>query len=266
MRASVVLMKNSLRSILVDRGMVISDLILATVIPFLIQCLIWKFIYSAERSEIEGFSFSELVMYYAFAILMGRFNNSYDLIIGFSNSVLEGTAELFCIKPLTYASIELYKFIGGGILYLIPVGVAVFVWGSLQNIQDLNLSVLLYALGVGLQILLSQILCFYIGWTTAQLCFWFVRSDFLASAMTILSAFLGGELLPPQFWPKQFQFLLAYNPFSLLVSRPAQLMVKVQYDLLTESLFLNIGYIAFFALTSVLLFNFGMRRYSSVGG
>jgi ABC-2 type transport system permease protein len=269
MKSWLLISCNSVKSIWIDKGMVVTDLVLATLVPFLIQAIIWKYIYSQGAPSATDFSYQQMLFYYAYAILFGRFNNSYDLIMNHSYAIQEGTLELSTLKPMSMGQLELLKFVGGGAVYILPILLALGLNGifSLSQISgNFNWSFIPYYLGVGLQIFLSQILCFYLGWTIAQLCFWFVRSDFLANLTATASAFLGGELLPPSLWPDFLKPLIQYNPFSLLVSRPAELLIHQRFDLLSETLALNVFYILFFICLSHLLFQSGMRRYHSVGG
>lgn len=269
---ALTIMKNSAKSIWIDRGMFVSDLLIATSVPFLIQTLIWKFIYSHQSGSIQGYQFHELMFYYIYAILLGRFNNSYDLIVNFSQAIQEGTAETYLLKPLKISSYELYKFIGGGFLYLIPILIAAVAWifltrgtPSQETVSSMCENVFYY-LGVLLLIGLSQVLCFYIGWSVAQLCFWFVRSEFLANMTLLASTFLGGELLPSNFWPPLLRPLLTYNPFSFLIARPSELLIHRNTEHLLSSFILCGLYIVLFVFVSKLVFHFGRRRYESVGG
>ncbi len=269
---ALTIMKNSAKSIWIDRGMFVSDLLIATSVPFLIQVLIWKFIYSHQSGPIHGYQFHELMFYYIYAILLGRFNNSYDLIVNFAQAIQEGTAESYFLKPLNMAYFELYKFIGAGFLYLVPILIAAVSWffvtlgKTTQDIPSSALESIFYYAGVLILIGLSQVLCFYIGWSVAQLCFWFVRSDFLANMTLLASAFFGGELLPSNFWPPMLRPLLTYNPFSFLIARPSELLIHRNTDYLISSFELCGFYILLFAGISQVLFHCGRRRYESIGG
>lgn len=274
MRQALIIIKNSAKSIWIDRGMFISDLLLATSIPFLIQVLIWKNIYTYQNSEtkniILGFKFNELMFYYVYAILLGRLNNCYDLIVNYSQTIQEGGVETYLIKPLQLTTFELFKFIGGGLIYLIPIVLSFIVSIFFLKYQNMTYSIIIeklfYIIGVFVLIGLSQILCFYIGWSISQLCFWFVRSDFLANLTLLVSSFFGGELLPFSFWPSDIRPLLIYNPFSFLIARPSELLIHHDTTNLIHSFYFCLLYILFFKILSDFLFNIGRQRYESVGG
>ena len=96
------LMFCGMRLLVVDRSMLFTDFILATSIPFLVQFLIWKQIYASSSDQsIQSFSLSALLFYYAFALILSRLHNGYDLIERLSEDVHEGGLEVFLIKPLS---------------------------------------------------------------------------------------------------------------------------------------------------------------------
>ncbi len=99
-----------------DWGLLISDFMLATTIPYLVQFLIWKMLYlETNTASTLGFSEVQLLLYYAYAISLSRLNNGYDIIQHLSSSIHEGTLELQVVRPCPYPLQRLFDFWGGGL-------------------------------------------------------------------------------------------------------------------------------------------------------
>jgi ABC-2 type transport system permease protein len=114
--------------------MLITDLVIATGVPFFIQFAVWRFVYDeAAVDSLPQYSLAETYLYYVAVLALNRLNNAYDLILRVSSHVHEGQLEGILIKPISYFNYNLFIFIGASILYYIPVlliGAFVIVWGG----------------------------------------------------------------------------------------------------------------------------------------
>ncbi len=67
-----------------------------------------------------------MMHYYAFALVLGRLNNVYNVIKFFSHHVKEGQLEVYLTKLFSYMTQMLFTFLGESVLYGIPL-LALFV-------------------------------------------------------------------------------------------------------------------------------------------
>ena len=254
---------NASRLILADRGMFVADFLLATTMPFLMQLLIWSYLYRENQlNALANLSLTQTLYYYALAISIGRLNNGYDIVAGLSQSVQEGSLEPHLLRPLPYPIQRLADFMGGGVLYTIPI-IAIAALFAFISATAPHVS---FWLGWTLLLIASQLLCFAIAWSVAVLSFSLTRTDFALSLLTTSTAFFGGELLPPHLWPTSLQPIMSFNPFRFMVSAPAEALVRGDTSFLGEALIWTCGYLVSFGLLSSALWGRGIKKYRGAGG
>ncbi len=252
--------------VIADRGLLLTDLILATATPFLAQAVVWTFIYNQSgNGSIQGLALSGTLFYFAFAIVMGRMNNGYGIIEGISDALYSGRLEVLLIRPFSYPMQKLADFIGGSFVYMLPVS-AVMIVHAIWLKGEVPLSDPLYFLGVMLLIFTSQILCFTISFLIGLLSFKTVRADLVLALQSVTSAFFGGILLPPEFWPQTLRPIMEFNPYRFMIAAPAEVCVTKDWQLLFASIGYSSCYSVLFAGFSWLLWKKLTKNYSSVGG
>jgi ABC-2 type transport system permease protein len=254
---------NAMKLIMADRGMFVADFLLATTVPFFMQLLIWTYLFHENQFQAMGsMSLTQTLFYYALAIGFGRLNSGYDIIAGLSQVVREGSLEPHLLRPLPYPVQRLADFMGGGVLYTIPILITATLFVSNSKTSPS----LLFWMGWALLLILSQILCFLLAWSVALMSFSFTRTDFALSLLTTSAAFFGGELLPPLLWPESLQSLMSYNPFRFMISAPAESLVRVDIHFLNESLIWCCGYVAVLTVLCFILWKRGIKKYRGAGG
>ncbi|WP_244426871.1 hypothetical protein [Bartonella senegalensis] len=72
--------KNGLRTLLNDKAIFFTDIVMGTLSPFVLQLLLWNILFSERGDSINGFVFGDMIYYYAFTLIFSRLNNGYDLI------------------------------------------------------------------------------------------------------------------------------------------------------------------------------------------
>lgn len=254
------LVQTGLLSVYRDRSMLITDLLIATGVPFFIQFAIWGFVYQeSAASTLSQYSLEETYLYYLAVLALNRLNNTYDLIVRVSTHIHEGQLEGIFIKPISYFKYNLFVFIGGSILYYIPVlmiSAFVIVWwgGWVGVIGFIVLSVV------------NLFFCFLLGYLMSLFAFWLTRPDMILSFQVVLSSVIGGTLLPIAYWPGYLEPLMRYNPFRLIVSGPAEFLLRPSGSLLIELFCLYIIWFFILLAAGNITFKFASSRYSGVGG
>ena len=254
------LVQTGLLSVYRDRSMLITDLVIATGVPFFIQFAIWRFVYDeAATSTLPQYSLQETYLYYVAVLALNRLNNAYDLILRVSTHVHEGQLEGIFIKPISYFKYNLFIFVGASILYYIPVLIiAAFaiIWrGEWAGVVGfITLSVI------------NLFFCFLLGFLMSLSTFWLTRPDMTLSFQVVLASVIGGTLLPIAYWPTYLEPLMRYNPFRLIISGPAEFLLRPTSDLLIELLCLYIVWFLILLAACKITFKFASNRYSGAGG
>ncbi|BBP56878.1 hypothetical protein [Pseudomonas sp. St316] len=240
--------------------MLITDLIIATGVPFFIQFAIWGFVYQDTNTEtLPQYTLAETYLYYVAVLALNRLNNTYDLIFRVATNVHEGQLEGIFVKPISYFKYNLFIFLGESILYYVPILlIALFVIAS-------------GAVGTGvigfiMLSLFNLFFCFLLGFLMSLSTFWLTRPDMILSFQAILANVIGGTLLPLSYWPDFLQPLMRYNPFRLIISGPAEFLLRPSNELLIELLSLYGIWFSIMLMACKVIFRFAGNRYSGAGG
>jgi ABC-2 type transport system permease protein len=240
--------------------MLITDLVIATGVPFFIQFAIWNFVYAEGSTDaLPEYTLEETYLYYVAVLALNRLNNAYDLIVRVSTHVHEGQLEGVFIKPISYFTFNLFVFLGESILYYIPVAIiAVFVmvsggpWAGALGFIVLSLANLLF--------------CFMLGFLMSLSTFWLTRPDMTLSFQVVMASVMGGTLLPIAYWPEYLQPVMRYNPFRLIISGPAEFLLRPSSELLMELLCLYVVWFVMVGAACKVIFACATQRYSGAGG
>lgn len=254
------------RVIIADRGMLIVDMILATIIPILLQIALWSSLFN-NGLEIE-FTFGEIIAYYLFVVCLSRINNAYDIVEHLSNLVHEGTLDPHLVRPLPYWAQRLSGFIGGSFIYLSVILIALLADAVVRN-WHMNMTVgelILFLLVAFCVLFTSQVLTFFVGFTFAILVVWTTRPELSLSLLILLQTVLGGTLLPPDLWGGWLYPLMKYNPFAYMLAAPAEFLTTHDFEKAIFTLVGSIFYIIIFSILSKILWRYVEKTYEGVGG
>lgn len=259
--------KNGLLTIVNDRVMFFTDFIMGTLSPFIVQLILWNAIFLDRNSSINGFSFGDIIYYYAFALILSRLNNGYDLIRSLSEHIRDGELEVYLTKPFSYITQRLFTFLGESILYAIPL-IAVYCIRSVLSNENGSVFVAIATSGcmILFVIIVSQLLCFLLSFALSLLSFWVIEYNILLSFSILSSALLGGVLLPPSFWPEWLQPLMQFNPYRFTISAPAEFLTTYDSTVFNHFVLGSAFYILFFVVFINLVWSKGMDAYNGAGG
>lgn len=259
--------RNGLLTIVNDRAMFFTDFFMGTVSPFIIQLILWHSIFSSDMETINNFSFNDMLYYYAFALMLSRMNNGYDMIRTLSNHIREGELEVWLTKPFAYISQRFFTFFGESILYIAPLFIVCFIKQySLYEEQNLSTNLLYSILILLMIVIISQILCFLLSFSLSLLCFWVIEYNILLSFSIFSSALLGGVLLPASFWPAWLMPLMKYNPYHFTISAPAEYMTTLSESILLHFITGSVFYMFLFFIFIKFMWVKGMSKYNGAGG
>ncbi|MBR8127420.1 ABC-2 family transporter protein [Burkholderia ambifaria] len=258
---------NGLRVLLVDRGVLFVDFFIATGVAFLIQFFVWSAVYGAHE-EIHGFTLEKLLYYSAFTIYLSRLNNCYDLVQEISEEIIEGRLETQLARPVSYIGQKFAAYLGGGVLYAIPVLILCIVYW-LNNPERLSQSpaeLVGYGLLIISFLLAGAVLSFCIGIFLGILTFWLMQPDFVLACLTTITAFLGGAIIPPSYWPEFIHPLMAFNPFQYFIAAPATLILSGDVPAGAVALGIATLYILLFMFVIKVMWRRAIDTYTGGGG
>ncbi|WP_035451593.1 ABC-2 family transporter protein [Bartonella birtlesii] len=244
--------------------MFFTDIVMGTLSPFVIQLLLWNALFSDTSHSINGFSFHDMMYYYAFALIFSRLNNGYNVMQSFSKHVKEGKLEVTLTKPFSYMTQMLFTFLGESVLYAMPL-LAIFAIKLILSYENISGLVIVFMLFF-LIVILSQLLCFFLSFAIALLSFWVIESNILLSFGILSSALLGGTLLPPSFWPTWLIPLMQFNPYRFTISAPAEFLSTHDLKVFQKFMLGSVFYILCLLFFIHIAWEKGMKAYHGAGG
>ena len=254
----------AVKEILIDRYMLIIDLLLATSIPFITQYIIWNYIYDGKLGEIvNGYNFQQLMFYFAISIAFWRLNNSYCVIEYFAHSIQFGEIESRLLWPIPIPVQRFWDFLGGAVIYSWPIIIIISVFFFFFEVKTISP---IYWFFTTIYVIETQILCYLIGLFIATSTFKLIRPDFLLVLLSALQGILGGIMLPPGFWPESIASIMLHNPFRFIIAAPAELIINPNFDnLVSYSIQLNL-YVFVFVVLCAIYWKVVVDKYETAGG
>lgn len=227
---------------------------------------LWSAIFQTnEISEIGGYQFHELILYYllvGFTFLLLRSGTFAE----FANEIFEGAFTRYILYPLPVLRYWLAMYLGRLSVFTIPMtlgfGLYVFffplsadsTFGWRSCLQGF---IALYA---------AAVLFFHLR-TCIELCaFWVEQVWTLLLIEHFLTSLLGGSMLPLSLFPPWATDILKYLPFQCLVSFPVgSFLGTISPSEWWFSLTVTFVWTGFFLLLAELLLARGKYRYTGVG-
>lgn len=233
----------------------------------LVTYYLWKAIYkSAESSIINGFNFSEMIIYVMISYLTSLIINtdiSYDIM----SEVKDGSIAINLIRPISYEKRMLAQGLGA-ILYnfvvifiLGAIGVTIYLY---QAGMSLTFSrVISYFLSVGLSILLN----FYYSYIFGLLSFKLTNLWGLSQIMGAIIQLLSGALIPIVFFPEWAQGLFQFLPFSSMIYTPTMIYLgKLNASQTMSSLMIQVIWVLILAMMGKGLWKKMIKELVILGG
>lgn len=248
-----------------DRNMLITDLFVATIVPFLIHFTIWSYVLS-DGGSIQHFTLPGILSYIGLSIIISRLNNPYDLIYHFSFDVRYGNLDPKWTRPFSLFNFKLGEFVGGSIIYFFAAICIVLIYVFMFP-QPSYYNPFFWILVI-LNLIMAQVLVFSMAWIFAWFSLVFKAPNFLSSLFALLSTFLGGEFLPASLWPDIpfLKTLMLYNPFHFVIGSNAIGIIEGNIDGLMKNTTMLVGYIVVFQCIVTLLRKYERRLYKGAGG
>lgn len=255
--------------VVADRGLLFVDTVLATLLPLVIYAVLWSAVFSGDgEAELAGYGYQQLITYFIYAIALGRLNNGYDIVDRLSNSVLEGSLEAHVVRPVPFPLQLLVGFLGGSVVYLGLVGVALIADMTMRG-GELPLSgvdLFVHVVVVAVVLLCSQVLLFLVSFCIGLATFGLKRTDLLLSGLLLAQTTLGGLLLPPSMWSGPIAVIMQHNPFRYLIATPAEVLSSWRIDAALEAVVPVMCYLVFFSLLAAWLWRRALTSYHGAGG
>ncbi|XEC93611.1 ABC transporter permease [Paenibacillus tarimensis] len=247
-----------------------SFLISALIHPMelVVGAIIFTSVYAYGNFEsIHGYSLSQIVWYIGGMQIVGTI--IWNFAAGrMSNHILDGTLSIYLLKPASIFKFELANAIAlrtVGILFeFIPILIiqTVIFFPSFMTAA----STLKFVLCAVLSFFLFFLLNFIIGMAA----FFIKNNGSIIAFRTIMTSFVGGTIIPLEFFPGWLQRLSEFLPFRYLYYEPLQFFLNREaaqsMAYFGHVIAMQLLWITLFFLTIKLSWPHVIKRYCAVGG
>lgn len=233
----------------------------------LVTYYLWKAIYaSANSSVINGFNFSEMVIYVMISYLTSLIINT-DISFDIMSEVKDGSIAINLIRPIHYEKRMLAQGLGS-VLYNFVV---IFILGSII------VTTYLYQAGMSLtigrvvayfvSILMGILLNFYYSYIFGLLSFKLTNLWGLSQIMGAVIQLLSGALIPIVFFPQWAQGLFNFLPFSSMIYTPTMIYLgKLSSQEIINSLIIQVVWVIILAMIGKGLWKKLIKQLVILGG
>ncbi|PQQ35893.1 ABC transporter permease [Photorhabdus luminescens] len=240
-------------------------MIIEALIPAIAMIFLWKAIY-ANGDTLEGYTFSELVMYFIGARLINYFV-WYAIDWKLHEQVHEGNLSTLLLKPVDVQIYYFWEMIGDRlvnvILGAVPLVLLTIIFGSYFDFQ---LSVYNLFLGF-LSIILSCILWFLVSWTIGCYVFWTQKADMILFVKEIVIMSLAGIFFPIDILPSNIVAVIDKTPFPYLAYFPLRVLLTDMDEInVMSGLIIQAIWCLIFFFLGRIVWKQGLKKYVEVGG
>ena len=230
------------------------DFILGTLmrfLPIVTQVFLWTAVFAAtSRSDIAGYSRTDIVAYYLLTMVTRAFSSMPGLAGGIARSIRDGSVKKYLVQPVDYVSFLLAARIAHKLVYyavaLLPfAGVFYICRGYFPPLPDaVTIAAFVAALGIIFAYMLVQYL----------LSGHMFPLDMLSGIQTGITGVSVADLV-------------RWLPFEYTAYFPAAVWLgKVRGAELVRSLAIEAGWVVAMAVACRIVWRRGTRRYSAFGG
>jgi ABC-2 type transport system permease protein len=260
---------------LVYRG----DFILGTLmrfLPIVTQIFLWTAVFAAtSRPDIAGYSRNDIVAYYLLTMVTRAFSSMPGLSSGIARSIRDGSVKKYLVQPVDYVSFLLAARVAHKIVYylvaILPFGLVFFLCRSyFPPLPDTATMV-----AVGMSLVMSFLLGFFMEAALGMLGFWFLEVSSLVFAYMLVQYLLSGHMFPLDMLAGiatgipgvSLADVVRWLPFHYTAYFPAAVWLgKIRGPELAAGLAAEAAWVVVMLVVCRLAWWRGTRRWSAFGG
>jgi len=237
--------------------------IVSGIIPFAVQIFIWKAVYTTSNEEsLRGFSYHFILFYILAAAMVAKLVSclSHHQI---AEEIKNGGVSKYLLKPVDHFFYYLMSEAGGRFFLIVFIDVGLVLIGGYftGTIRVISSLIQLFVT------LLAFVIHFLIYYLIALSAFWFSKATSIFTVFGLISSFLGGGIIPLDFFPNGMQNILNYLPFGLTIYFPVKMLLfEIPKGEKIFFISLQCIWIGLLFLICKLVWKKGLEKYSAYGG
>lgn len=265
------ILKTCIEERLVYRG----DFAFSTLVRFLpivTQIFLWSAIYatgtSREKSELNGYTYPDMVAYYLLVMVARAFSSMPGLASGISKNIRDGEIKKYLTQPIDFIGFLFWYRVAHKLVYYLvasgPFALVFYLCGDYFVHTPNNAAVWC---GFVLSLLMAFLIGFLLECLIGLIGFWFLEVSSLLFIYMMLNYFLSGHMIPLDWLPESLSGVMQILPFKYLAYFPAALFLgKVEESRIVVELLIELGWIVVLLIACRVAYARGLKRYSAFGG
>jgi len=231
------------------------------------EVFFWSMYYKAcGREIVSGYSYKGMITYYFVMNLFANTLAQSTIANAISGDIKNGFISKYMIMPIKPAGYYFVKDLAQklyemsiGIIAMLPV-VLIFHDSIMVYAELEDMPVILLCLSM------SIVLSFLIFYNISLLTFWFTDISSLFMAVMIITDFLSGGYFPLSILPSEIYKFMHILPFYYTIFFPVNMITSnIESDNIIQGLLVQIIWIIFLGMLSILLLRKGRKRYEATG-
>ncbi|MGQ0614371.1 MAG: ABC transporter permease [Planctomycetaceae bacterium] len=245
------------------------DFWITSALGFLVEFGALYFLWRAmflSAPQMGGWTFEAVILYQVAVVLLGKLVRGPEFEGVISQDIYEGGLNRYLVYPLGYLRFKYAQHVGS----LLPAALQLVLFGGWfllfldppegSGVTPGSLAMALGAVAAG------NLLHFLMSFPLQAVAFWADNVWSLTVAMRLVTALLGGVMVPLALFPGWARDLLAWTPFPSLFALPAEtLLGRVGAAEWARGLLVGLAWCAAFAAAGRAVWRRGDLQYSGVG-
>lgn len=260
-RGGIALIKKSLFGFVASRGF-FWTLTLGWMMAPLIYMFVW--VVAAGDGNISGFSKNDFITYYVFLIFVNQltYPTSHWTV---GDNIFNGTFSIWLLRPLP----PIYEAIASDIavkIVCMPFALVFIV--ALSFIFKIQLAMeVSHIIIFIITLIFAQILRFMTSYTISIMALFTSKISALLSINNTLVFLLAGQVIPTVLLLDSIKKIALYLPYRYMIGFPIELLLgKLNSGQIMQGIFIQVIWIILILIIHRIVWERGLKHYSSVGG
>jgi ABC-2 type transport system permease protein len=220
----------------------------------------------SARPMLGGYTVNGMLLYYVFALLMGRIVQANEMEMGIAQDIYDGSLSRYLLYPVPYAAVKFAQQTGSLAPQFIQLGLVGVLAPLVMRVpQDVHITATSVAMAM-VSLALANVLHFVLILPIQAVAFWADNVWSLVVAERIAVSLMGGLMLPLDLFPAWARHALYLSPFPYLYAVPVRaLMGKVSPMEWITGIAVSLIWCGIASVVARLVWRRGDLQYTGVG-
>ncbi len=234
---------------------------MTSIIPTVTIAAVWLASYG-KSTTLGGFAKSDMIMYFVGSLVITNIISS-SISFDMGNEIKQGRLSFYLVRPLSYPVYQFLANLGWRVfrtmmfLPFLPL-----IWLALY--RELNFSATNLGWQFWFAIIIAHLLSFAMSFFVGSWALFLEDMSSIDQIYSLSSFLLSGSIAPIALMPKGLQAIADWSPFRYVLSFPLEILTE-HSSMVGLNFVISLSWLILFVSSGLLLFNFGLRRYSAIG-